>query len=151
MSATCSTTSMLRTTSNFAGIRQFLGGGRAIVDIDAGFGRMQLRHLDVGLGSVGPDHLGAEAGHRLAQKPAAAADVEDAQALERTGFAWIAPEALRHLVADIGEADGVELVQRAKLAVRVPPFGGKRGKAFHFRGIDGRSSGVGHVFSPCKA
>src|SRR5690606_33981098 len=70
---------------------------------------------------------------------AAAADVEEAQALEGPRLTRVAPETLRYLVADIGKAHRIELVQRAEFAIRVPPFGGECGKAFHFRGVDRRS------------
>ena len=63
----------------------------------------------------------------------------NAQALERPRRVRIAAEARRHLVADIGEANRIELVQRAELSVRIPPFRGQGGKAFHFAGIDRRS------------
>ena len=127
-----------------AGIGQVLGRRRAVVDRHARLLGMQLGDLDVGLRRVGADNRRAKPGQRLAKQAAAAADVEDAQALERPCGMRIAAEALRHLVADIGQPDRVELVQRAELAVRIPPFGGQRGKAVDFRSVNGRSSCFGH-------
>ena len=103
---------------------------------------MKAGHLDVGFRGIHAHDLGAEPRHRFAQKPAAAADVEDAQAFEGIGGVGITPEMGRHLVADIGQPDGVELVQRTELAVRVPPFGGQRGKAFHLVAVDGGAFGL---------
>ena len=46
-----------------------------------------------------PDDLGAEPRHGLAQQPAAAADIEEAQALERAAVKRIAAEAGAYLLA----------------------------------------------------
>ncbi|SIT53206.1 conserved hypothetical protein [Mesorhizobium prunaredense] len=126
------------------GVSQVLCCRGTVIHHHADVGRMQLGHFDVGGGCVGADHFGAKPRHRLAQQPAAAADVEDAQALERPRRAWVAAEARRHLVAYIGKPDRIELVQRAEFAVRIPPFGGESGKTLHFSGIDRRSSGFWH-------
>ena len=77
---------------------------------------MQFCDLDVGLGRIDADDLGAEPRHRLAEQAAAAAYVEDAQALERPCRMRVAAETRRHLVADIGEPHRVELVQRAEFS-----------------------------------
>ena len=90
-------------------------------------------------------HIGAEPCHRFAQKSASTADVEETQAFERARRARVASEARRHLVANVGEPGGIEFVQRAEFAVRIPPFRGKGGEAFHLRGIDRRSSGLRHA------
>src|SRR5690606_39497549 len=108
---------------------------------------MKLRHLNVGLGGISAHHFGPETRHRLAQKAAAAPDIEYPQALERFGRARITPEPGRDVVADIGEANGIELVQRAELAVRVPPFRRQCRKTFNLAGIDGASSDIGHGFA----
>ena len=128
-----------------AGVGEVFGRRRAIIDRHARFGGVELRHLDVRGRSVGTDDLGAEPRHRFAQQPAAAADVEDAQAFERPRRARVAAEARGDLVAYPGKPDGIEFVQRAEFPVRVPPFGGERGKALDFVGVDGRSSRFGHT------
>ena len=99
---------------------------------------------------IGADDLGAEPRHRLAQQAAAAADVEEAQPLERPRRVRIAAETRGDLVADIGQAHRIELVQRTELAVRVPPFGGQRGKALDLGVVDRRSSGFGHGMLPSR-
>jgi hypothetical protein len=68
-----------------ARLHQRLGGGVAVVDVEARLGGVKPRHGDVAGGGVGADHLGAQPRHRLGQEPAAAADVEQAQAGERAG------------------------------------------------------------------
>jgi hypothetical protein len=70
------------------------------------------------------------------KQPAAAADVEQPQVLERLGPVGVAGEARRDVVADIGQPHRIELVQHGELAVRVPPFGGKPGELLHFLGIE---------------
>ena len=70
-----------------AGLGEVFGRGGAVVDRHARFGCVELCDLDVGFGCVRADHIGSETGHRLAEQPAAAADIEEAQALERSA-AW---------------------------------------------------------------
>src|SRR5690606_6651066 len=106
-----------------------------------------LCHLDVSLGCIRAHHFGSETRHRLAQKASAAANIEYPQTLERLSCARITPEPGRDMVADIGQANGVELVQRAELAVRVPPFRCQRRKTLDLAGIDGASSDIGHGFA----
>ena len=55
----------------------------AVVDIKAGLFRVNFCHGDVPLGRVSAHNRGPKACHRFAQQPAAAADIEKAQALER--------------------------------------------------------------------
>ena len=93
-------------------------------------------NADIALGSIRSQHAGAHPRHRFRQKAAAAADVEQAQAFERPVRLRIAAELLADLVADIGNADRIELVQRLELAGRIPPFRSHGGKAVHFRLID---------------
>jgi hypothetical protein len=73
---------MFRTTSNSRPPRPGLGGGVAVVDVEPGLLGMDAGHGDVAGGGVGADDGGAEPGHRFGQEPAAAADVEEAQAVE---------------------------------------------------------------------
>ena len=49
----------------------------------------------------------------------------------------VAAEIVGDAVADIGEADRIELVQRPELALRIPPFGGHGGKPVDFGLVDG--------------
>ena len=78
---------------------------------------------------IGPDHRRAEARERLAQEAAAAADIEDSQAAEAGWARGVAAEPPAGRVADIGEANRIEIVQDRHFAVRVPPLAGQPGKA----------------------
>ena len=60
-----------------------------------------------------------------------------AQTFERPAPGAVAAELGEHLFADIGEPDGIELVQRPELAVRVPPLFGHGGEAGDFVLVDG--------------
>jgi hypothetical protein len=124
-----------------AGLRQLLGGGTAVVDRQIGKRGVLLRRLDVGRRRVYPHHVGAQPGQRLGQDAAAAADVEDAQALERVEPPGVAVEASGDPVADVADAQRIELVQRRHLAARVPPFGGQRREALDLGRVD-RSLGA---------
>src|SRR3546814_17496099 len=55
------------------------------------------------------------------QQAAAAADVEQPEALQRALAVGIAVEARAEAVANVGQAHRVEAVQRAELALRIPP------------------------------
>ena len=86
------------------------------------FGGVQARHLDVALGGVDADDFGAEPRQRFGQQAAAAADIDDAEALQGQHARRVAAEAGADRVADIADANRVVLVQRLELAARVPPF-----------------------------
>ena len=64
---------------------QVLDRGVDVVDGEPLAGRVPARRLDILDGRVEPRHLPAEACQRLADQPAAAADVEQASA-RRNGF-----------------------------------------------------------------
>src|SRR5690606_34431973 len=128
----------------FTRICEVLGGGRPVVDRHAGLGRVKLCHLNVCLGRVCTNNFGAKAGQRLAQKAAAAANIEDAQSFEWLCRAWVTAKTCRDLIANIGEANWIELVQRTEFSVRIPPLSCQRGEPLDFAGVDGRSSGLSH-------
>jgi hypothetical protein len=77
---------------------------------------------DIGGGGIDPDHLGAEPRERLAQQPGAAADIEDAQAGKAVQAFDVALELAAGGVADIGQPQRIDLVQRGHLAPGVPPL-----------------------------
>ena len=133
--------------------RHVLGGGVAIVDLEARLLGVQPGHGDVARGGVGTDHRRAQPRHRLAQQPAAAADVEQAQALERRPGREIAVELRRDLLGDVAQPAGVEHVQRLELAVLVPPFGGHRLELGDLLRVDGGAGGIGlrHGFGPSSS
>ena len=71
---------------------------------------------------VGADDGEAQPRHRLAQKSAAAADIQQRQAFERPERLGVAAETGRRLLADEGQPDRIEFVQRREFAGRIPPF-----------------------------
>src|SRR4051812_45717722 len=83
---------------------------------------MQAGDLDVALGGVDADDLGPKARQRFGQQAAAAADIDDAETLQRQHARRVAAEPGTDRVADIADADRVVFVQRLELAARVPPF-----------------------------
>ncbi len=125
----------------FAGAGESLGGCDPVVDRKAATLRVQLRSLDVVRRRIGPHHPGAEPRQRLAQNAAAAADIENADAIEARRMAGVATELPAHRIPDIGEPDWIELMQHRHLSARVPPFPGEPGKAVDLGGID---CGVGN-------
>ncbi len=66
----------------FAGLRQRLGAGVAVIDRKPGLRSVLVRDGDIAAGRIGADDRGAEPRQRLGQNAAAAADVEHAQAGE---------------------------------------------------------------------
>lgn len=114
----------------------------AVVDAQAGLFGVQAGDGDIAFGGIGADDIGAQPGHRFAEKPAAAADIQQAQALEGQGPCQVAVEFGGDLGGDIGQTAGVHLVQRFELARRIPPFGGHRLKLCHFGGVYGGLHGV---------
>jgi hypothetical protein len=83
---------------------------------------MQSRRRDVAGGRIDSDYLRAEPGERLAQQSGAAADVEDAQAGQAVQAFDVALELAAGGVANIGQPQRVDPVQRRHLAVGVPPL-----------------------------
>jgi hypothetical protein len=116
----------------FPGVRQRLGGGAAVVDRQARLIGVPAGHGDVACSGLDPHHVGAEPRQRLAQHARAAADVEDAQALQAVGAELPAPGA-----PDIVEPHGIVAMQPARLAIGVPP-GRRRGiEAGDLGAVDG--------------
>src|SRR5690606_21904283 len=60
----------------------------------------------------------------------------------------ITPEIFADAIADIGEPNRVELMQRPELAGRVPPFRRHGGEAVDFVLVDGGLCGIGHGSLP---
>ncbi|EKF40459.1 hypothetical protein NA8A_21212 [Nitratireductor indicus C115] len=128
----------------FALIGQGLGGGRAVINVEAALGRVDFCHFDIGLRGIGADDLRAKAGHGLAQEAATAADIEKPQIVERFRSMGIASEMGRDMIADIGKADRVELVQNPEFSCRVPPFRREGREVLDFARVDSRLSSFGH-------
>jgi len=105
----------------FAGGEQSLGRGVAIVDLELHPRGVRPGHGDVFSRGVDPGRLEAQTRHRLAEQAPAAADIDQAQAVERRARPTVSPEALQALVADERQANRIEPVQWGEGAVRVPP------------------------------
>ena len=112
----------------FAGVRQCFRGRVAVIDGESRPRGMASRHRDVAGRRIGANDRGAKPRQRLGKDAAAAADIEDAQAFEVVELLRIAAEMLGGAVADISEADRVELVQGRHRPMRVPPLAGHREK-----------------------
>ena len=90
---------------------------------------MPFGNADIVGGGIDAGDMGAQPRQRLGEQAAAAADIEQAEACERADFARVARVAARigkmlaDVIADIGDAHGVEFVQRAHGAFFGPPFG----------------------------
>ncbi len=82
---------------------------------------MNAGDVDVLLDDVDAGHVRAELRHRLRENAAAAADVEHGQALEWARAGGVAFEMPAEVVADIGKAQRVQLVQGPERALAVPP------------------------------
>ena len=111
---------------------QLLGGCHPVVDRECGGAGVADGRLDAGRRKIDPGDRSAEAGKRLAQEAAAAADVDHRQAGQRPLRQGIAPEVGADAVADIAEPDRVELVQRRQRPRLVPPVLGQIGEALEF-------------------
>lgn len=99
---------------------QRLGGGVAIIDMHPFLLGMQARHLDVLLRRIDTGNLPAQSGQRLADESTAATDIQNAYSRQ-----WAFG---RSLLAQRGDtlayevqSNGVHLVQRAELSLRIPP------------------------------
>ena len=108
------TSSLIQSSSSevlgfFFSLRVRLGGRQQVFHRLAAFEQMQLRDLERFFRKVDSRHRCAQPRHRFREDAAAAADVEHALAGQ-----------LRQPV-DPGEAQRVEIVQRAELALRIPP------------------------------
>jgi hypothetical protein len=103
---------------------------------------VQAGHLDIGSSGIDADHVGSKPRHRLADKPAATADIEEPQPGKGFGELRVNTEMRAQPVADEAEPHRVELVQGLHLAVGVPPLGRKPVELLNFCGIECRSGRV---------
>jgi hypothetical protein len=128
---------MLRITSNgpAPSRQQRLGGEQRDSRSRAPARRRGRGGADVALRGVDGGDLETQPGHRLGEQAAAAADVEQAQALERRAQRRRA-EARERLVADEGQADRVEPCSGANL-----PFGSHHSAAIR----ENRSTSAGSM------
>ena len=103
---------------HFAGQR--FDADLAVVDHEPAFVEMKPRDIEHGRREIDRGHARSGAGERFAEQAAAASDIERVRAFQRRAL------------GNVGEAHRIEIVQRTRFAVRVPPA---RGKTVEFRGF----------------
>src|SRR4029079_12890837 len=113
-----------------------------IIDGKAARGRVVPGNRDQLRRGVEAGYGGAQPRERLGEKSGAATDVQRGLSFERRPPALVKLPVLVNLVADVLEADRVQLVQHGLGAVRVPPVGRLGGELLHFIGDD-----AGHAVS----
>ena len=110
--------------------------GGAVIDIKTISGGMPARHLDRRGCRIDPGDGCAEAGERLGEQSAAAADVEKRETLEGPWLPPVAAELGRNLIPDPVETTRIERMQRRRLARWIPPGFGHRCEFPDFAGVD---------------
>ena len=130
----------------FAGIGNAFNCGEPVIDVEAHSLRVISRDHNVPLCSVKTRDLGPEPRHRLGQQSTAAADICNSKPRERALIGGISIEIRTNSIANIGEARGVELVQRSEAALRIPPFIGQCAEFCNFVIVDARFERLGLLF-----
>ena len=100
-----------------------------IVDGEVVARSVSTRSFDVLACCINRGDSGSHAGERLGDQPAAAADIKHGQSVKRLHRARVQPKMGAHVVANISKTHGVELMERPKSTVLVPPFIGKGRKS----------------------
>jgi len=116
---------------------QVLGGGTAVIDGEFLFFRMDPGGQDVFFGRVDAEDGCSKPCHGFGQEPAAAADVEEAQAPEGLGIIGIAAKSGANLFLDKSQPDRVKDMENAEFTLGIPPFGSHFGEFLDFGGIKG--------------
>ena len=120
----------------FSRCRKVLGGGMAIVDGQALRLGVNLRDRDVARGGISADNRRPQPRHRFRQQATTATDVQNTQAFEGVGCPQVAPILRCDLGGDIIQPARVHQMQRAELAIGIPPFRRHRLEFCHFGGVD---------------
>ena len=97
---------------------------------------MQARDSDVFLHHINASDGRAQRRHGLGQDPSAAADIENANAVQRALNAWIQPKVCSDLCQDKRHSDFIQAMKRPKWAGFVPPEISEPGVVFNLPGID---------------
>ncbi len=100
-------------------------------------GGVTARGFDVLRGGIDAGDGGTEFCKRFGNESAAAADIEDGECAERAQRLCVTAEVADHFGAQIAEPRGADLVQRAELAMFVPPLGGDAGELVDLAGVEG--------------
>src|SRR5689334_12716159 len=103
----------------FAGGSQILGTRLSIIDLEIGAASVGAGHADIRFGGVDAGHGRAEPREWLRDQSAAAADIENAQAIEGAEALHVASEVRRQRLTQEAEARGIEPVQRGHRAPRI--------------------------------
>ena len=98
---------------------------------------MHLSNWDIASRCICANDLSTQSSHGFGQQTAAAADVQNTQSVKRLGRLQVAVEFTGNLAGDIIQSTGIKHMQRLKLAVLVPPFGGHGLKLFNLGGVNG--------------
>ena len=115
---------------------QLLHPAGAIVDLESLAGGMAAGRLDRLRRRVETRHPRTQARQRLGNEPPAAAHIQHPQARERPQPAPGQGKMADHLVAQEREPRRADAMQRAELAVGVPPFAGEPREAVDLAGIE---------------
>ena len=106
-----------------------ISGRDAVIDAEAARVGMHAGGIDRLGAGIDPGHGKAEPRHRLGDKAAAAADVDQGETVERPQRARVAAEMGEQVAADESDARGVYPMERSKAAAGIPPARAMRGKA----------------------
>jgi hypothetical protein len=82
------------------------------------------------LAAIEAGYRGTQSRERFGDEAAAASDVQYLQAGERFRCLAVIADMVPELLANIKQTDGIDLMQRAKFARRIPPFLGDGAEAF---------------------
>jgi hypothetical protein len=115
---------------------EVVGGDELVVDGGAAPVGVDFGDADVFFGDLCAGNFGAEVVDGFAEDAAAAADVEDVEALEGALGVGVAGEGGAEAVADVAESEGVEFVQGPEGALFVPPAVGEFFEVFDFARVD---------------
>ena len=111
---------------------QDVGRRETIVDLQTLVRCMRPCNVDrIGRG-IDRRHLAAQPGETFGKNAAAASDIQDSEPLQGMQVAGVTAKPCAQAVADISQANRVKTVQRAELAVKIPPFFCHRLKFIYF-------------------
>lgn len=110
-----------------------------VPDTESRLFRMRLRHTDTCLGCINSRHIGAEAGHGLAEQSPATADVNEFQLPKRLRVAPDTLELGANLNENVIQPTWVQHVKGTELSVGRPPLRGHGLELRDFLRIGGTS------------
>ena len=93
-----------------------------VPDVESRLFRMRFRRTDTCLGRINTRHIGAQAGHGLADQPPATADVNEFQIPKRLRIAPVTLELGANLAENVIQPTWVQHVKGTELSVGRPPL-----------------------------